>query len=255
MFAPGATPRLPGHGGAEVGEDVAEQVGRQDHVDARRVGDHARGQGVHVVLPPLDRRVILRDLFDDFVPQHHRMLQRVGLGRAGELASRALGCHLERVARDALDAVAREDARLLGHLVRRADVHAPAEPGVLPFGVLAHADHVDICRRPVRERRGDTGQEPHRPQVDVLLEALAQRQDQLPDRDVIGHARVANRAEIDRLELLRAARTRPRPSSGRCGGRTRSPKGTPSSAGCCGAARSMTSSAAGTLPDRSRHPE
>ena len=113
-----------------------------------------------------------------------------------------LRCHLEREPRDSLDAVACKNARLLGHLVRRADVQASAEPGVLPFGVFPHADHVDICRRPARERRGDTGQKTHRPQIDVLLEALAQRQDQLPDRDVIGHARVANRAEKDRLELL-----------------------------------------------------
>ena len=44
--------------------------------------------------------------------------------------------------------------------------------------------------------------QPHRPQVDVLIEALPDRQDQLPDRDVIRHRRIADRAEVDRVELL-----------------------------------------------------
>ena len=39
----------------------------------------------------------------------------------------------------------------------------------------------------VGERRGQARQQPHRPQVDVLLEPLAERQEQIPDRDVIGH--------------------------------------------------------------------
>ena len=123
----------------------------------------------------------------DLVPQHHRVLQRVRLGGAGQHLARPRRRQLERVARDALDAVAREDAGLLGHFVRRADVQAAADAGVLALGVLAHADHVDVGGAAVGERRGDARQQPHRPQVHVLVEALAQRQDQLPDRDVIGH--------------------------------------------------------------------
>ena len=85
---------------------------------------------------------------------------------------------LEGVAQDPLDAVPREHAGLLGHLVRRAAMDAAADARVLAFGVLAHADHVDVGRAAVRERRGEAGQQPHRPQVDVLIEALAERQDQ-----------------------------------------------------------------------------
>ena len=40
-----------------------------------------------------------------------------------------------------------KSAGLLGDLVRRADVNAAAEPGVLALGVLAHAHHVDVGRR------------------------------------------------------------------------------------------------------------
>ena len=99
---------------------------------------------------------------------------------------------------------AREQAGLLGHFVRRADVNPAAEAGVFAFRVLAHADHVDVGRGAIGERRGEAGQQPHRPQVDVLLEALAQRQQQIPDRDVIGHRRRADRAEVDGVERGRA---------------------------------------------------
>ena len=49
----------------------------------------------------------------------------------------------------------------------------------------------------VRERRIDAGEQAHRAQVDVLIELLAQRKDQLPHRDVIGHRRIADGAEVD----------------------------------------------------------
>ena len=77
----------------------------------------------------------------------------------------------------------------------------PPMPAVLAFGVLAHADHVDVGGAAVGQRRGDAGQQPHRPQVDVLAEPLAQRQDQVARRDVVGDARVADGAEVDRVEL------------------------------------------------------
>ena len=51
------------------------------------------------------------------------------------------------------------------------------------------------------QRRRDARQQPHRPQVHVLPEPLAQRQDQLARRDVVRHPRVADGAEVDRVEL------------------------------------------------------
>ena len=54
------------------------------------------------------------------------------------------------------------------------------------------------------ERRRDAGQQSHRAQVDPLSEALAQRQDQLTRGDVVGHPRIADGAEIDRVELHQA---------------------------------------------------
>jgi hypothetical protein len=130
------------------------------------------------------------------------VVQRVRLRRAGEQPARALYRRLEGVARDALDAVAREHAELLRALVRAPDVYASADPAVLPFRVLADADHVDVGRLAVGERRRHAFHEPHRPQVDVLVEPLTDGQNELPHGDVIGHGRIADGAEIDRIELL-----------------------------------------------------
>ena len=45
------------------------------------------------------------------------------------------------------------------------------------------------------------GKQPHRPQVHVLLEHLAQRQNHVAGGNVVGHRRRADGAEIDGVEL------------------------------------------------------
>jgi hypothetical protein len=75
-------------------------------------------------------------------------------------------------------------------------VETATHAAVLTFGVLAHADHVDLGGTAIGERRRDAGHQSHRPQVHPLPELLSQRQDQLTRRDVIRDARVADRAEI-----------------------------------------------------------
>ena len=66
------------------------------------------------------------------------------------------------------------------------------------------------------QRRVDAGQDARRPHVGVLVEALADRQPQAPQRDVVGDLRVAGRAEQDRV-LAAAARPGRRPASSRRG--------------------------------------
>ena len=50
------------------------------------------------------------------------------------------------------------------------------------------------------ERAVDAGQHARRPHVRVLVEALANRQPEAPQRDVIGHVGRADRAEENRVE-------------------------------------------------------
>ena len=111
----------------------------------------------------------------------------------------------ERVTDDALDPDPREDVHLQADLVAHADVHAAAGAGVLALGVLAHAHHVDVGRGPAGERRGHARQEPDRADVQVQVEALPDRQQEPPQRDVVGHARRADRAEVDRRRALEPA--------------------------------------------------
>ena len=83
--------------------------------------------------------------------------------------------------------------------MRRADVDAPADAGVLTLGVLADAHHVDVGRSAVGERGGEASQQAHRPQVDVLIEALTDAEQQVGG-DAIRHRRRADGAEVDRVE-------------------------------------------------------
>lgn len=53
----------------QIGDDVAEQVVGDDHVEATRVGDHVDGGGVDVLVGHLDVRVAFADLVDGPQPQ------------------------------------------------------------------------------------------------------------------------------------------------------------------------------------------
>src|SRR5207244_12115927 len=105
------------------------------------------------------------------------------------------------VARDPRDPAAREDTGLLGELVGRARVNASTDAAILAFGVFADADDIDVGRGASAEGRGDSRQQPDRTEIYVLDEAPPKRKKQLASRNVVGHFRIADRAEIDRVEL------------------------------------------------------
>ena len=107
---------------------------------------------------------------------------------------------LKGVAHHALDADAREDRRLHRHLDWQADVGPAADAGVLALGVLADDDEVDVARLLPGQRALDPRQEDAGAVAHVLLEALADRQAQAAQRDVIGDGRKADRAEEDGVE-------------------------------------------------------
>ena len=88
-------------------------------------------------------------------------------------------------------------------------MHAPADAGIFALGVLAHDHPVELRPRHVAQRARDARQDAGRPHVGVLVERLADREPQAPQRDVVGHVRRADRAEKDRvvvLDLLEAVR-------------------------------------------------
>ena len=126
-LALGAMPRLPGDRGAEIGEDVAEQVAGHHDVEgggiARPSARRGRRRG--------SGRVVMcgnsaATSSNDVVPQRHPVAQRVGLRRARHVPAAVLARVLERVADDPLDAVAGEHGGLDGELGRVPAVDAPA---------------------------------------------------------------------------------------------------------------------------------
>src|SRR3954453_14087205 len=81
-------------------------------------------------------------------------------------------------------------------------MYAAAGARVFTLGILAHDHPIDVA--PALERRLDARQHSRRPHVRVLVESLADRQAQAPERHVIGHVRRAHRAEQDGIERLQA---------------------------------------------------
>ena len=138
------------------------------------------------------------DRGEALVPVRHRVDDAVRFGRRGDVLL-AGPRQLEGIAHDPVAAAAGEHRLLHRHLVFGALVEPAADRGIFALVVLAHDVEIDVAGRAVLQRRVDTGQQPHRPQVDVLLEAAADRDQQPPQRDVVGHAGIADRAEKDRV--------------------------------------------------------
>src|SRR5687768_12727157 len=137
---------------------------------------------------------------EHLVPQHHAVALRVRLRHQGKVLARPLAGEVEGEAMDPFRSGAREGGDFHRHFVRQAGVHAAAGARILAFGVLAHDHPVDVLR--VVHRRSNAGQQAGRAHVGVLVEALADRQAQAPQRQMVGHLGRADRAEEDGVELL-----------------------------------------------------
>ena len=133
------------------------------------------------------------------LPQVAGVGEHVRLVHQGQLPARPLGGAPERVPDHPADAERGVDALLGGDLVRRAFPHDPAGAGVGTFGALPHHHDVDRLGPDVRQRRGHARIEPDRPQVDVVVQFEPQPQQQPALQHAAGHARVADRAEQDRI--------------------------------------------------------
>jgi hypothetical protein len=78
-------------------------------------------------------------------------------------------------------------------------MRAAADARIFAFGVLTHDHPVEVAGLASLERCIDAGEYPCRAQVGVLVEALADRQTQPPQRDVIRNVGIAGRTEEDRI--------------------------------------------------------
>ncbi len=187
---------------AEVRENVTEQVRCHHHVELVGAQHEQRRQNVDVILVPLDVGIVLRHRFHALVPVRHGDRDAVGLRRGRQMLLRRLASELKGELQHAIDADTAHH-RLLHHdLALGAAEHAAADRGILALGVLAHDPEVDVAGLSSRQRRRHARHQPHRTQVDVLVELAAEQDQRAPQRNVIRDLRrPADRAEVDRVVL------------------------------------------------------
>ena len=166
-------------GGADVGDDIAEQVVGNDHVEPFGGVDQMQAHGVDVVVVGLHLRVFLGRLADGAVPEVPRVGEHVGLVPQGEAAAAGHGA-LEPEADDPLHAEAGVDRILEGDLGGRAFAQETPGARIGAFGVLAGYEYVAAVRRQARHRRGHPLVQLHRAEVHVQVEVEAQAQQQAP---------------------------------------------------------------------------
>src|SRR5439155_21056828 len=111
----------------------------------------------------------------------------VGLGGSGHPLERSTLRHLEGVPQDAFDSLPREDRLLHGELIGSAALEPAAESTILPFGILANEKHADIVRSFCLERRLEAWQDLDGAQVHVKVEAEADPEQEVAQRDVVGN--------------------------------------------------------------------
>ena len=105
------------------------------------------------------------------------------------------------IADDPCHTDARKHRDVRGDLLRQALVNAPADPGVFALGVLSDDDPIKLGPGYLPERARDAGEDAGGTHVGVLVERLADREPQAPQRDVVGNIGRADGTEIDRIEM------------------------------------------------------
>ena len=189
------------HGACLVGDDVAEQVVGEDHVEAGRVGHHEDGGRVDVQVIVRDFRIFLGHLVDDALPHVAGVDQHVLLVHESHVLL-ALHGQLEGVTHHAFHTVGGVDGHFGGDFVRGATADGSAGAAVQAFGAFTHDDEVDVAR--VGERRRDTLVQLGRTQVHVLVQVEAELEQQAAFQNARLDARIADGAQQDGVGLLDA---------------------------------------------------
>ena len=86
-------------------------------------------------------------------------------------------------------------------LVLGAGLEAAADVDVQPFGILAKHDEVDVRRCAPFQGAEPLVEELHGPVVDVEVELEPRAEQDVARVTVVGHTRIAERADEDRVEL------------------------------------------------------
>jgi hypothetical protein len=107
---------------------------------------------------------------------------------------------LERVAHDPVHALVGVDLFLNRDLVRRAGLESSTDADVDTLGVLAKDHEVHVGARAALERTESVVEEADRPVVDVQVELESGTEQDVARVPIVGHARIAERADEDGVE-------------------------------------------------------
>ena len=195
-----AEPALEGR--AQVGDDVAEQVVGDDHFELRGVEHHVHGERIDVIVRRLDPGIGGRDFLEDALPEGVPLLHGVRLVRHAHFRLAARLRVLEGVADDPVDALEGVQLFLDGDLVVGPRLEAAADADVEAFRVLAEDGEVDVLRLTILERTEPGVEQLHRAVVDVEIELEARAEQDVAGVPVVGDARVAERPDEDRVEVV-----------------------------------------------------
>src|SRR2546427_659727 len=137
--------------GAQVREDVAEEIRRDDDIELLGLEDHPHrgGVDVHRIAPHIGE--LFAELVEHVAPD---LLDRNGVRLVDErdVLLSVLACELERVADDPLDSRPREAHRDGRDLLRRPNRRSLSLLRVGVLGVLPDDRHVDLFRALSAER-------------------------------------------------------------------------------------------------------
>ena len=149
------------------------------------------------VMPGYERRDFLEHALPERVPLLH------GVALVGHAHLRqAVGLReLERVLDDPMHTLVGVDLFLDRDLVLGAGLEAPADADIHAFGVLAEHDEVDVLPAAILERAEAIVEQADRPVVHIEIELEAGAEQDVARVTVVGDARIAERADEDRVEL------------------------------------------------------
>ena len=180
--------RAAGNGGAQVGEDVAKEVARDDDLEAFRVFDHEHAGSVDEEGIGLDVRVFLAHFGEDLVPEDHGVVQGVALADVGQCLVFLTGQFIG-IAHDSFAALAGEDAVLDDYFVGLVLVEPGTGAGVFAFAVFADEGHVNVFALYIGQGARCAFQQFDGTQVDVFIEIVADAKEQIPRGHAVGDVR------------------------------------------------------------------
>ena len=106
----------------------------------------------------------------------------------------------ECIAQHAVHSHAGKDRLLHRQLIGATLIEASADLGVITLVVLPDDEEIDVCRSTVGQRRAHPREQADRTQIHILTELPAYRNQQPPERHVVRHTGVPDRAQKNRIE-------------------------------------------------------